>query len=147
MIYFFKSHEQKTLVSILEFHELFPDEKSAVEHLEIIRWGNKRVCPHCSVKNKSTARKSKKTKQYRCKECRKEFTIRHGTIFEHSHISLRKWMYTIYILQNADKDISSLQLGKEIGVTQKSAWLMLQRLRMACNSQSLKFSGLTKRND
>ena len=63
-----------------------------------------------------------------------DFTIRTGTIFERSHIPLHKWLYAMYLLVTARKGISSLQLAKEIGVTQKSAWFMLQRLREACGS-------------
>lgn len=71
---------------------------------------------------------------FRCLACKKDFTVRTGTIFERSHVPLDKWLFTMYLLVTARKGISSLQLSKEIGVTQKSAWFMLQRIREACGN-------------
>ncbi len=70
--------------------------------------------------------------------------MRTGTIFERSHIPLHKWLYAMYLLVTARKGISSLQLAKEIGVTQKSAWFMLQRLREACGSKIDKLRGMVE---
>jgi hypothetical protein len=69
---------------------------------------------------------------YRCLSCDFDFTIRTNTIFERSKVPLHKWLYSMYLLVTARKGISSLQLGKEIGVTQKTAWFILGRLREAC---------------
>ena len=68
---------------------------------------------------------------YRCNACQIDFTIRTGTIFERSHVPLHKWIYSMYLLVTARKGISSMQLAKEIGITQKSAWFVLGRLREA----------------
>jgi ISXO2-like transposase domain len=74
-----------------------------------------------------------------------DFTIRTGTIFERSHVPLHKWLYAMYLLVTARKGISSLQLAKEIGVTQKSAWFMLHRLREACGGPKLtKLKGIVE---
>ena len=86
-------------------------------------------CPVCGLGERITARKSG---FYRCNQCKEDFTVRTGTIFERSHIPLHKWLYAMYLLLTARKGISSLQLSKEIGITQKSAWFMLHRLREAC---------------
>jgi hypothetical protein len=75
---------------------------------------------------------------YRCNQCKEDFTVRTGTIFERSHVPLHKWVYAMYLLVTARKGISSLQLAKEIGVTQKSAWFVLHRLREACGGSDLK---------
>jgi transposase-like protein len=72
---------------------------------------------------------------YRCNPCKEDFTVRTGTIFERSHVPLHKWLYAMYLLVTARKGISSMQLSKEIGITQKSAWFVLQRLREACGKQ------------
>jgi len=72
------------------------------------------------------------------------FTVRTGTIFERSHVPLHKWIYAMYLLVTSRKGISSLQLSKEIGVTQKSAWFMLQRLREACGSDIDKLQGIVE---
>src|SRR5579863_4419486 len=71
---------------------------------------------------------------YHCNACNFDFTIRTGTIFERSKVPLHKWVYAMYLLVTARKGISSMQLAKEIGVTQKTAWFILGRLREACSS-------------
>jgi transposase-like protein len=74
---------------------------------------------------------------YRCNQCKEDFTVRTGTIFERSHVPLHKWVYAMYLLVTARKGISSMQLAKEIGITQKSAWFVLHRLREACGGSDL----------
>jgi transposase-like protein len=73
---------------------------------------------------------------FRCLSCKGDFTVRTGTIFERSHVPLGKWLYAIYLLVTSHNSISSIQLSKEIGVTQKTAWFMLQRLREACGGRT-----------
>jgi transposase-like protein len=122
----------KSTISLITLFEMFPDAESARLYLETRLWENGVICPQC----KATERVGKQPKVgfYRCNACTLDFTIRTGTIFERSHIPLHKWLYAMYMLVTARKGISSLQLGKEIGVTQKSAWFMLQRLREACSA-------------
>jgi hypothetical protein len=79
---------------------------------------------------------------YRCNQCKEDFTIRTGTIFERSHVPLHKWVYAMYLLVTARKGISSLQLAKEIGITQKSAWFVLHGLREACGGDFKKLRGI-----
>lgn len=84
---------------------------------------------------------------YRCKDCRKEFSVQTGTVFEQSPIPLRKWLYAIYLLQTDRKGVSSLQLSKQIGVTQKTAWHMLHRLKKACESKGGLLSGVVSSDE
>lgn len=111
---------------------MFPNEEVARQYLEGRLWPNGPVCPECkSGENVGVRPKG----YYRCYTCDKlTFTVRTGTIFERSHIPLHKWVYAMYLLVTARKGISSMQLAKEIGVTQKSAWFMLSRLREACST-------------
>ena len=81
---------------------------------------------------------------YRCNQCKEDFTVRTGTIFERSHVPLHKWVYAMYLLVTARKGISSMQLAKEIGVTQKTAWFMLGRLREACGDDFDKLRGIVE---
>lgn len=111
---------------------MFPDEEAARKYIEARRWPNGAVhCPHCGCLDSITPRKNG---FYRCNPCKKDFTVRTGTVYERSHIPLHKWMYAMYLLMTARKGISSMQLAKEIGITQKSAWFMLGRLREACGN-------------
>ena len=121
----------RTTISTFQLFELFPDEEAARTYLGDRLWPNGAICPGCRATERITTRKGG---YYRCNACQLDFTIRTGTIFGRSHIPLHKWVYAMYLLVTARKGISSLQLAKEIGVSQKSAWFMLQRLREACSS-------------
>ena len=123
----------KVTISAYEFLKLFPDETAARLHLERRRWKGKPVCPLCGETGRIQTRKI--AGYFRCLACKTDFTVRTGTIFERSHVSLDKWLYAMYLLATARKGISSLQLSKEIGVTQKTAWFMLQRIREACGNK------------
>jgi transposase-like protein len=124
----------KSTISTFQSFEMFPTAESARLFLESRIWADSVTCPSCKAKENITTRKGG---FYRCNPCQIDFTIRTGTIFERSHIPLHKWLYAMYLLVTARKGISSLQLAKEIGVTQKSAWFMLHRLREACGGPKL----------
>jgi transposase-like protein len=123
---------KKVTISAYEFLKTFPDERSARLYIEERRWHGSPVCPHCSEVRRIQTRKAEG--YFRCLACKTDFTVRTGTIFERSHVPLDKWLYAIYLLVTSRKGVSSLQLSKEIGVTQKTAWFMLQRLREACGN-------------
>ncbi|WP_255462429.1 IS1595 family transposase [Granulicella sp. WH15] len=118
---------------MFELFAMVPDAETARLYLEARRWPNGVICPTCGTQQSITPRKKG---VYRCNPCKLDFTIRTGSIFERSHIPLHKWMYAMYLVVTARKGISSMQLAKEIGITQKSAWFMLQRLREACGDDS-----------
>lgn len=128
----------RSTISTFQLFEMFPDAESARKYLEGRLWPNGATCPTCKSRERITTRKRG---FYRCNACQLDFTVRTGTIFERSHIPLHKWVYAMYLLVTARKGISSMQLAKEIGVTQKSAWFMLHRLREACGSDFDKLSG------
>lgn len=132
----------RLVISTFKLIQLFPDNESARQYIEKRRWNGKPVCPKCDSSQKITARQGKRTGFYICKSCKKEFTVRTGTIFERSHIGLHKWIYAIYMVVTSKTGISSLQLSKEIGITQKSTWFMLQRIRGACDLNNGSFSGI-----
>lgn len=126
----------RSTISLFELFQKFPNQEIAREFLEEKRWpNNKHICPHCGFE-KITIRKGKRVGYFRCQSCKVEFTVRTNTIFERSHIPLNKWIFGIYLVVTASKGISSMQLAKEIGITQKSAWFMLQRIREACKDDN-----------
>src|ERR1700733_6580823 len=131
----------RSTISTYQVFMLYPDEASARAYIESRRWATGVVCPHCSEAKRITKRKGG---FYRCNACKDDFTVRTGTIFERSHIPLQKWIYGMYLLMTARKGVSSLQLGKEIGVTQKSAWFMLQRIREACGNDMTVLRGIVE---
>lgn len=122
----------RSTISTFQLFEMLPDQETARLYLEGRLWPNGPVCPQCGNVDRITTRKGG---YYRCNTCGDfDFTIRTGTIFERSKIPLHKWVYAMYLLVTARKGISSMQLAKEIGVTQKTAWFMLGRLREACSA-------------
>jgi transposase-like protein len=117
--------EFKTLT---EFTDYFCDEATCLKHYAEIRFGNGGYCPHCGHKEIYTF---KDGKRYRCASCKQDFTIKTGTVFGESKLPLRKWFIAIYLLSTTSKGISSVQLAKHVGVTQKTAWFMAHRIREA----------------
>ena len=112
-------------VSTFELFDMIPDAEAARLYLEERRWHGSPSCPLCGAFENISARTGKRVGYYRCHDCAGEFTVRTGTIFERSHVPLNKWVYAMYLMVTARKGVSSLQLSKEIGVTQKTAWFML----------------------
>jgi transposase-like protein len=131
----------KSTISTFKLFELFPDEPAARKYLESRLWKDGTTCPKCKAKERIGTRKGG---FYRCHACKLDFTVRTGTIFERSHVPLHKWIYAMYLLVTARKGISSLQLGKQIGITQKSAWFVLQRLREACGNDLGMLKGIVQ---
>jgi transposase-like protein len=129
----------KITISTFELFAMFPDQESARVYIEGRLWPEGPKCPVCGLGDRLTERKDG---YYRCNQCKEDFTVRTGTIFERSHVPLHKWIYAIYLLVTARKGISSMQLSKEIGITQKSAWFLLHRLREACGDDFKKLRGI-----
>ena len=119
-------------MSLYEFNERFPDEKSATKFFEKRRWPREMYCPKCgNVGGRITRMKSGKPAPFHCLDCKKFFSVRTQTILAESPIPLRKWLMAMYLIHNARKGISSVQLSKQLGVTQKTAWFLAHRIREA----------------
>lgn len=113
----------------------FSDEKVCRTYLENMRWGGTPTCPKCGHKE---AYKLGDGKTYKCKnkECHKKFTVTVGTVFENTNIPLNVWFAAVYVATAHKKGISSIQLSKDLGTTQKTAWFMLHRIRKAFASNA-----------
>jgi transposase-like protein len=131
----------KVTVSTLQLFKMFPDAESGRKYLEKRLWPQGAQCPTCKAFDRITSRKGG---YYRCNACKLDFTVRTGTIFERSHVPLHKWVYAMYLLVTARKGISSPQLSKQIDITQKSAWFVLQRLREACGNDKTMLKGIVE---
>ncbi|MCA3254919.1 MAG: IS1595 family transposase [Burkholderia sp.] len=119
--------------TLFQMMAAFPDEQSAIDHFTAIRWKDGAFCPLCGS-TKVYHFSDKRT--HKCGDCRKRFSIKVGTVFEDSKIELRKWLIAIWLITSHKKGIASTTLAKDLGVTQKTAWFMLHRLRHAARTQS-----------
>ena len=125
------------------------DEAAAFAHMEAMLWGDKPACPHCGngtgnyplkgVFSKPSKKNPNGVERHglkKCSGCRKQFTVRHNTIFAESHIPLHKWLQAIYLMTSSKKGISSHQLHRVLEITYKSAWFMSHRIREAMRSDN-----------
>ncbi len=127
--------EETTLFKIMQ---RFPDEDSARKYLEDVRWKNGKFCPKCgstaepyALKPKESSKRPVRRGVYKCRDCRKQFTVTVGTIFEASHIPLNKWFIAIFLMCASKKGISAHQIHRMLEMTYKSAWFMCHRIRYA----------------
>lgn len=120
-------------------HKRFYDEQAAYDWVEAHLWPHGPVCPRCGGIDRNTKLKGKSTRigTYKCKDCRKPFTVKVGTIFEDSHIPMNLWLQAIALMCASKKGISSNQLHRMLGITLKSAWFMSHRIREAMREGGL----------
>ena len=116
-------------MSVIELFKMFPDNESARKWMEYLRWPNdERHCPHCgSLKTKTVP--NEKPMPYHCGDCRKYFSVKTGTVMQSSKIGLQKWVIAIYLMSTSLKGVSSMKLHRDLGVTQKTAWFLAQKIR------------------
>jgi transposase-like protein len=109
----------------------FHDENAAREWLEARVWANGRVCPHCGAVDQSTLMKGKSHRPglYQCNACREPFSVTVGTLYERSHIPLHKWLAATHLLMASKKGMSAMQIHRMLGVSYKSAWFTMMRIR------------------
>ena len=118
--------------SLIDLFTAFPDEQSCIDHLEKLRWNGFVVSPFDPT---SKVYKCKGNK-YRCKNTGRYFNVKTNTLFDSSKIELRKWFAAIWLVTSRKKDISSVQLSRDIDVTQKTAWFMIYRIRNCFGSEN-----------
>lgn len=127
--------------NLAEFMTAFPDEEACRAYFERVRFAKGDYCPHC--KHKKIMRFTD-GKRYRCHKCRKDFTIKTGTLFGESKISMRQWFIAIYLLTTRKKGISSIELAQNVGVSQKTAWFMDMRIRASFKQSKAKLLGVVE---
>lgn len=120
-------------ITIIELFQQFPNDEVAEKWLVETRWPNGVHCPYCNSDNvKSGA--AHKTMPYRCNGCKKRFSVRTKSVMEKSKIGYQKWVIAMYLIATNLKGVSSMKLHRDLGITQKSAWFMLHRIRKAYES-------------
>jgi transposase-like protein len=131
-------------VSLLKFLARFPDDDACWTHLEAARWPDGAFCPKCgSVRSHKVGRAHYR----RCTDCRAKFTAAHGTPFEGTHLPLRVWFTGLYLVAASSKGISSIKLGEQLGITQKTAWFLGQRIRRMMDDREGMLSGIVEADE
>ena len=126
-------------MTLPQLFQMFPDDGTAEKWFEQCRWPNGVRCALCDGDNVHEAKHP--TMPYRCRDCRRFFSVKQGTIMHRSHVGYQKWALAIYIMTTQIKGASSMKLHRDIGVTQKTAWYMANRIREAWEQQSPEFVG------
>ena len=142
----FRKKRIATTISVFEFIQLFPTQKAARDFFIFYRWGDEIKCPHCNNNRISIL---KREGFFRCKnrECQKVFTAKTGTVMENSKLGIRIWLFAMYYIVTARKGVSSLQFSKEVGVTQKTAWFLLHRVREGMKTENSNFNAMFEKKE
>lgn len=123
-------------MTFFEFQKRFPNEGTALNFIVVTKYANGYYCPKCGCYHKGIYRCNKRTKVLHCNNCKSEFSVLAGTIFEGTHLDLRMWLYAMNLVIVAKKGISACQLQRELGMkSYKGAWRMLQLIRQAMSKE------------
>lgn len=128
----------------MDFLAVFRDEATCQKYFAQIRFKDGAYCPHCAH---GEVYSFKDGKRYRCAKCKKDFTIKTKTVFGESKLPLKTWFVAIYLLTTGNKGISSIQLAKQIGVSQKTAWFMDHRIRKAMKEGKGQLFGIVEADE
>lgn len=128
-------------ISLVEAVRQFSDEAAAEAWFVHCRWPDGIRCPWCEGDNVTPRKSSRKTPAYRCNPCRRDFTVKTGTLMHDCKLPLSKWAMAFYLLSSNPKGVSSMQLHRDLGITQKCAWHMAHRIRQAWDPWPLRFRG------
>lgn len=140
----------KTTGTLASLTKYFSDEDSARAMLESLRWPDGVVCPHCGgddpykLTPKAKSKRPGRKGLYKCRACRKQFTVTVGTIFEASHVPISKWLMAIHLLCASKKSMSAHQLHRMLGITYRAVWFMAHRLRHAMKDDAMGLSGIVE---
>ena len=132
-------NELKTLTDAIRY---FSNEQVCIDTVAAMRWPDGPQCPAC-LSPEPRQHWLKTQRRWQCRECGKQYSVKVNTIFEDSALKLDKWLTAMWLLANCKNGISSYEVARDLGITQKSAWFMLQRIRLAMESGSIKKMGFS----
>ncbi|MCY3966735.1 MAG: IS1595 family transposase [Acidobacteria bacterium] len=115
-------------LSIIEFFQLFPNNRAAEQWFEARRWPNGMCCPDCGSCN-VVETKNRKPQPYRCRDCRRHFNVRTGTVMQGSRIGYQKWLLAMYMMVTGIRGTAAMKVHRELKVSYKTAWYLMQRIR------------------
>jgi len=119
--------------------QYFSDEQTCIDAVAFMRWPDGARCPDCLGDDAKNPYYLKTQKRWKCRSCRRQFSVKVGTIFEESPVTLQKWLPALWMLVSCKNGVSSYEIHRDLGVSQKTAWFMLHRLRLALKAKDLGF--------
>ena len=125
---------------LMELTEMFPDNETAEAWFVAQRWSSGVCCPECGSLDVQD-RKTRKPQPYRCRDCRKDFSVKTGTLMHASNLGYRTWAFAIYMVVTNLKSVSSMKLHRDLKITQKTAWHLMHRIRENWDDRSGSFAG------
>ena len=127
-------------ITLAELFKMFPDDATAEEWFVECRWSDGIECVECESKNINN-HAAHATMPYRCRDCGKRFSVKSNSVMQRSNLGYQKWAIAIYLMATSLKGVSSMKLQRDLGITQKSAWHLLHRIRKAWTSAVDLFDG------
>lgn len=128
VIFVQQSTAMKNNINTFQFFKQFPDEDTCEKYIQAARWPRGTNCPFCGNYH---IYRLEAQKRFKCSKCRKQFTVRTGSVLAESKVPLQKWLMAVWLLTSHPKGLSSIQMGKTLGVSQKTAWFLAHRIREA----------------
>ena len=122
-------------MTLIDLMNMFPTEQAAQDWFESIRWGGERCCPKCGG-TRTKAVPSGKPMPYRCPDCRSYFSVKTGTVMQSSKLPLQKWAFAIYLMSTSLKGVSSMKIHRDLGISQKTAWMLIHKIRQGFGCQN-----------
>ncbi|MCY4673258.1 MAG: IS1595 family transposase [Bacteroidetes bacterium] len=116
-------------ISLIDLARQFPDEKAATEWFESVFWANGRKCPRCKGTSTYETKSNENGMPYRCRDCKRYFSVKTGNLLASSKLPLPKWVWAIFLEMTSLKGVSSMKLHRDLGIAQKTAWHLLHRIR------------------
>lgn len=133
-------------LSLVQLTRMFPTDEAAAAWVEKIRWPEGPICPHCGS-HRIAHPVTHKTMTHRCKDCRKWFSVRTGTVMQSSKLGLQVWVIAVYLLNTGLKGQASMKLHRDLGITQKAAWHLAHRIRETWEKKGGLFGGPTEADE
>ena len=127
-------------ITLFEAAKRLSDEAGVEQEFIAARWPNGIACPTCGSVN-IQERPTRKPQPFRCRDCRKDFSVKTGTVMQGSNLPLSKWAFAAYLMSTSLKGVSSMKLHRDLGITQKAAWHLAHRIRKAWENDNGLFSG------
>lgn len=134
-------------MNLVRIFEKYPTQEACISHLEKTRWADNPVCPFCGSGNVARKRENDRVGRWNCHKCHNSYNVLTGTIFKGTRIPLQKWFLAIAILLNAKKSVSSYQLSRDLGLTQRTAYRMGMQIRVAMVDDAVFLNGIVEADE